>query len=80
MPERMVVLKYIASEYLNHRKHGKARQVSLQREIDNLRAMSDIKQAMSLYEEMKFDDGDVVLVTEYANGCDFWELLYQKRK
>ena len=41
-PVELVVLKYIADTYLNDKKHGKQRRISLQREIDNLNAMEQI--------------------------------------
>ena len=33
-----------------------------------------------MIEEIKFKDGDVVLITDYCNGCDFHDLLYVKRQ
>lgn len=42
--------------------------------------MKDFKNALHLYEVIKLPNEDNILVTEFLNGCDFYDLLYYKRR
>ena len=41
--------------------------------------MNDIEESIHLIEYVKLANEDIVLITDFCNGCDFHDLIYIKR-